>query len=285
MGSEDDYTDWVPAYFNLAVPTQGATPVLVEVPHAGLDVPDGVRHQLCATQVDLERDADIYVDQLCADAAETGATLLTARASRYVVDLNRAADDVDRETVSDRRGAKANQARGVVWRMTTTGVPSLTRPLTEREFANRLAEYYTPYHDTLGRELARLRERFGFATLVAAHSMPSVGRGARGEHRVRRADIVPGTRGRTTADARFIEMVDAHFRAAGLTVRHDDPYRGGYTTGHYGRPESGVHAVQIEINRALYVDETTRQPREGNFERLQRLMTELFDKLGRLDLR
>lgn len=275
----------MPAYFNLAVPTQGATPVLVEVPHAGLGVPDGVRHQICATQVDLERDADIYVDQLCADAAETGATLLTARASRYVVDLNRAADDVDRETVSDHPRPKASQARGVVWRMTTTGVPSLTGPLTEREFRDRLAEYYTPYHDTLGRELGRLRERFGFATLVAAHSMPSVGRGARGERRVRRADIVPGTRGRTTADARFIEMVDAHFRAAGLTVRHDDPYRGGYTTGHYGRPASGVHAVQIEINRGLYVDETTRQPREGNFERLQGLMTELFDKLGRLDLR
>lgn len=280
-----DYTDRVSAYFNLAVPQRGATPVLVEVPHAGLAVPDGARHQLRATQDDLERDADIYVDQLCADAAETGATCLSARVSRYVVDLNRAPDDVDRETVPDFPTPKAMQARGVVWRMTTTGVPSLVRPLSGEEFEARLAAYYTPYHETLRKELGRLRDRFGFVALVAAHSMPSTGRGLRGERSVRRADIVPGTRGRSTADGRFIELVDAHFRAAGLTVRHDDPYRGGYTTGHYGRPRTGVHAVQIEINRGLYVDETTREPRAGNFERLQGLMTELFEKLGRLDLR
>jgi N-formylglutamate amidohydrolase len=115
--------------------------------------------------------------------------------------------------------------------------------------------------------------------------MPSIGRASHGDTGVRRADIVPGTRGRSTADPRVIDLVDSHFRAAGLTVRHDDPYRGGYTTGHYGQPRAGVHAIQIEINRALYVNEATGEPLEGDFERLSKLMTELALRLGRLDLR
>jgi N-formylglutamate amidohydrolase len=275
----------VSVFFDLAVPERGPTAVLVEVPHAGLAVPDVVRDQLRATQEDIERDADIYVDKLCTGVGDVGATLLAARVSRYVVDLNRAPDDVDRETVPDHPAAKAMQPRGVVWRMTTNGAPTLTRPLSASEFGERLAAFHTPYHETITRELARLRERFGFAILLAAHSMPSIGRASHGDTGVRRADIVPGTRGRSTADPRVIDLVDSHFRAAGLTVRHDDPYRGGYTTGHYGQPRAGVHAIQIEINRALYVNEATGEPLEGDFERLSKLMTELALRLGRLDLR
>jgi len=275
----------VSAYYDLTVPERGATAVMVEVPHAGLAVPDAVREQLRAGQDDIERDADIYVDKLCADVVGVGATLLSAHVSRYVVDLNRAPDDVDRETVPDHPSPKAMQPRGVVWRMTTTGAPALTRPLTGDELGARLASFHTPYHLTLEQELDRLRQRFGFVILVAAHSMPSMGRASHGDSGSRRADIVPGTRGRSTADARVIDEVDVHFRAAGLTVRHDDPYRGGYTTGHYGEPRANIHAVQIEINRALYVNEATGQPHDGHFQRLQKLLTELVERLGRLDLR
>jgi N-formylglutamate amidohydrolase len=96
---------------------------------------------------------------------------------------------------------------------------------------------------------------------------------------------VPGTFGRTTADARIIDLVDAHFRAAGLSVLHDDPYKGGFTTTHYGRPREGLHAIQIELNRALYVDEQTCQPKPGEFLALQQLLDALVLKLGALDLR
>jgi N-formylglutamate amidohydrolase len=114
--------------------------------------------------------------------------------------------------------------------------------------------------------------------------MPSVGRSGHGDPGVRRADIVPGSRGRTSADSRVIDLVDAHFRAAGLSVRHDDPYRGGFSTGHYGRPSSGRHAIQVEVNRALYVDEETLRPRTGDFERMRTLLLELVERLGRLQL-
>jgi N-formylglutamate deformylase len=86
------------------------------------------------------------------------------------------------------------------------------------------------------------------------------------------------------ADARLIDLVDQHFREAGLTVRHDDPYRGGWTTQHYGRPASGWHALQIELNRALYVDERTGRPKDGAFEVMETLLADLVRKAGELKL-
>ena len=267
--------------FELKVPDAGAIPVLVEVPHAGLGVPDSVRPLLAAPEAALLRDADIYVDQLYDQAADAGATVLAARLSRYVVDLNRASDDVDRETVPDHPTPRALQPRGVVWRITTDGRPALERPLSFAELRDRVDRFYSPYHRELEAQIERLRERFGFAVLLAAHSMPSSSRSNRGSPR---ADVVPGTRGRTTAAPEVIDLVDEHFVSAGHSVRHDDPYRGGWTTANYGRPHEGVHAIQIELNRALYVDEETLAPKSEEFQRLRRLLTDLIERLGRLDL-
>ena len=212
-------------------------------------------------------------------APRYGAGLLSARVSRYVVDLNRAPDDVDLETVRDHPAPRRAQPRGVVWRVTTEGRPLLRSPLDYRALRERLTRYHEPYHTRLADELESTRQQFGFVVLVAAHSMPSaVRRGPRDVER--RADVVPGTLGRTTAHARVIELVDEHFRAAGLSVRHDDPYRGGYTTAHYGRPGQGTHAIQIELNRALYMDEATCRPKTGDFERLQGLLGALMTRLG-----
>ncbi len=268
--------------FELTVPDRSAIPVLVEVPHAGLGVPDDLRPGLLATRQALMRDADIYVDKLSARVPEVGATLLCATLSRYVVDLNRAPDDVDRETVPDHPSPKAIQPRGVVWRVGTDGRTALPRPLRLDELKQRIADYHTPYHTEVERQLERLRRRFGFVVLLAAHSMPSTGRGVGGT--VRRADIVPGTRGRTTAASPVIDTVDRHFRERGMSVRHDEPYRGGWTTGHYGRPRQGIHAIQVELNRGLYVDEKTHEPLAEGVSSLQEALMTLAEKLGRLDL-
>lgn len=267
--------------FDLKTPTVEPTPLLVEVPHAGLAIPDAVRDQISASASAIQRDADIYVDKLYANAPAQGATLLAANVSRYVVDLNRAADDVDRATCPDHPFPKGTQPRGVVWSMTTDGRSALTKPLTYAQLQARLSAFHAPYHSTLQRELDRLREQFGFAILLAGHSMPSVGRSGHTDPGSHRADVVPGTQGGTTADRRIIELVDSHFREAGLTVLHDDPYKGGYTTKHYGRPGQDQHAIQIELNRALYVNEETGEPRAGDFERLQTLLDALVAKLGR----
>lgn len=256
--------------------------VLVEVPHSGLSIPEELAIE--APRDGVLRDSDIYVDELYADAPRHGASMLVAHASRYVVDLNRAADDVDLDTVPDHPAPRGLQPRGVVWRMTTDGRALMRGPLTYEALEQRLSRFHRPYHGALRNELVRLRARFGHAILIAAHSMPSTGRVLTTGRPVRRADVVPGTRGGSTADRRVIDLVDAHFRAAGLSVRHDDPYRGGYTTGHYGRPREGWHAIQIELNRALYVDETTSERREGDFAALRRVLSELVAKVGELEL-
>jgi N-formylglutamate amidohydrolase len=265
-------------------PEHGRTAVLVEVPHAGLTIPDALRDDILASRETLQRDADLHVDELYRLAPSVGAALLTARLSRYVVDLNRAPDDVDLEPnqggVSALRSA---QPRGVVWRVTTEGRPVLRRPLDASVVRQRLRQYHEPYHVRLGQELLAIRQRFGFAILVAGHSMPSSVR--RNPREVeRRADVVPGTLGRTSAGSEVIELVDQHFREAGLTVRHDEPYRGGFTTAHYGRPADGLHAIQIELNRALYMDELTCAPKPGEFQRLQELLRSLVKRLGELSL-
>ncbi len=270
--------------FELKLPTH-TRPVLVEVPHASVVVPEIVKSELAAPTDALHRDADIYVDELYENAPTHGAALLCARVSRYVVDLNRAQDDVDSATVSDHPAPVGAQPRGVVWRATTDGRPVLTRPLTFEALRKRLARFYVPYHDALRQTLDDLRAQFGYAILLAGHSMPSRGRSLHVDAGERRADIVPGTQGRTTADRRVIDLVERHFKDAGLVVRHDDPYKGGFATTHYGRPHDRVHAIQIEINRALYVDEDTFERKHEDFARLQALLDALVVKLGQLDLR
>src|SRR6185436_16452073 len=114
--------------------------------------------------------------------------------------------------------------------------------LSREEYERRITQIYRPYHAALSRIIERKVGRFGFAILVCAHSMPTQGRRGHVDLGSWRADLVPGTRGRTTANEAFIDEVDEHGRSFGWTVVHDDPYRGGFTTAHYGNPERGVHA-------------------------------------------
>lgn len=267
-----------------AVHSSVPSPLLVEVPHAGLSIPDELAADYLAPPEAVMRDADIYVDRLYANAPRHGAALLTSGVSRYVVDLNRAPNDVDVVSVPDHPSPGALQPRGVIWRATTDGRPILRRPLTFAALEQRLARYYTPYHAALRQHVDRSREQHGYALVLAAHSMPSAGRSLHTDAGSRRADVVPGTLGRTSADARVIDLVDAHFREAGLSVQHDTPYRGGFTTGHYGQPKQGVHVIQVELNRALYVDESTFAVRDPGFAQLQVLLDALVQKLAALSL-
>jgi N-formylglutamate amidohydrolase len=249
--------------FEVVEPPSGESAVVVEIPHAGLSIDPETLAFTVAPARSIARDADLYVDELFQDAPREGATLLVARTSRFVVDLNRGEADIDGETMEG--GGRAPFPRGVVWRLTTDGDPLLTSPLPRREVERRLSTVYRPYHRALDALLRRKLERFGHVVLLCGHSMPSQPRPAPPPAPVRhsappvpyRADLVPGTRGRTTAAGLVIDRVDAHARAFGFSVRHDDPYRGGFSTAHYGRPAQGVHAVQIEIARRLYMDETS----------------------------
>jgi N-formylglutamate amidohydrolase len=267
------------AFFDVVHPEKDETPLVVEVPHAGLGVPPHFATTLLAPARAIARDADLFVDELYAASPDVGASLIVSRVSRYVVDLNRAETDVDAETVV---GAPASPRapRGVVWRLTTDNERSIAAPLTTAELEARLDQIHRPYHAALAETVRRKMEKFGVCVVLAAHSMPSVGRTGHGDTNVQRADVVPGTQGRTTAQASLIDLVERHAQAAGLSVKHDEPYRGGYTTRHWGRPSHGVHAVQVELARRLYMNEAALVKNEA-FSAMKSFATSLVEALGK----
>ena len=276
-------------HFTVREPSSAETPVVVEIPHAGLHVPPQFLPPIVAPARALGRDADLFVDRLYDGAAAEGATSIVAHVSRFAVDLNRAETDIDADAVEG-APSQPRAPRGLIWRLASDGSNVLARPLTRADFEARLAEVYRPYHAELRRIIDHKVAQFGFAVVLAAHSMPSPGKGpvsaptasrtARDERESSGADVVPGTRGRTSAAPCFIDAVDAHARAQGWTVVHDDPYKGGFTTQHYGRPSANVHAVQVELARRLYMNEALLTPDGATFETVRAWCRALVAKLG-----
>ncbi len=262
--------------FTVTPPSAPETAVIVEVPHAGLRL-DPESLALCSAPArSIGRDADLYVDTLFSAAPSVGAHLIYSHMSRYVCDLNRQADDVDAYTSTE--GSATSSPHGVVWRKTTEGRPALATPVPGAEIQRRLDLIYRPYHARLAALIAEKKARFGFAILLCGHSMPSFGR--LGE---RRADVVPGTQGRSTAHRLVIKATEEVTREAGYDFVHDTPYRGGFSTQHYGSPGARIHAIQIELSRRLYMDELTLSKNAG-FSRCSQYCTQLVRSLGRIEL-
>jgi N-formylglutamate deformylase len=266
--------------FVVTEPRAPEVPVIVEVPHAGLGVDAEALATLVAPALALGRDADLYVDELYADAPDLGATLLAAQMSRYVCDLNRSEHDVDRDTVLGAAGRPS--PHGLIWRCTTDNRAAIARPLPKSELERRLRAYYRPYHDKLD-ELVRERlARHGFVIVVSGHSMPSRGRDGHDDPGRDRADVVPGTRQHTTAARAVIEVAERVAARFHFDLAHDDPYRGGHTTVRYGRPAAGIHAIQIELNRKLYMDEATLHKKPNEFRTLRSFCRALIQDLAAL---
>lgn len=271
--------------FDIRRPNGDSLPILVSVPHAGLGVPEELRSDLLVDETVFRTDADLAVDQLYADVPAVGASLLVARLSRYVVDLNRGAGDVDSLSVPDHPFPLADARRGIIWRISTCGQPVLARPLSLAELRARIARFHEPYHAALRATLAELRDEHGHAVLLDGHSMPGISVGENGGVRRRRADIVPGCDGGSTCSRDLLEATCRFFRARGYSVKVDDPYRGGFITRHFGRPAEGWHALQIEVNRDLYLDPLTLEIKPRGFARLRSDLTQFVQSLASLALR
>lgn len=240
------------------------SPLVISFPHVGLEWPaDDPRPR---PAVDFARNADLDVDCLYPDAAALGAATVRARYSRLLIDLNRADDDVSAALVPDHPAPRPRQPpwastggrsppvhnRGLIWRTAVGNVPIFSGPLAYAELQLRLRRYYDPYHRAVEVLLARRRARFGYAVLLEAHSMPSSVPG----------DLVLGTFEGGACSPELEARALAALAAAGpsgvsLAVRLNDPYRGGELVRKFGRPEHGIHALQLEVNRALYMDEAS----------------------------
>ncbi len=268
--------------FRVVEPQGPRIPVIVEIPHASLRLDPIAAALLTAPIRAMVQDADLFVDELFEQAPALGATLLVAEISRYVCDLNRSPTDVDSLSVMGATGTAA--PHGLVWRLTTGSQTALQAPIPRTEYERRIITYHEPYHRTLTELVGTIRNEFGFAILLCAHSMPSQGRSPTSDAVSRRADVVPGSRGGTTTNERVLGVPERLARDYGLTLRHDDPYRGGYSTGRLGQPNTGQHALQIELSRATYMDETSLMPHAG-FDRMKGFCGELVSALGSLRLR
>jgi N-formylglutamate amidohydrolase len=217
------------------------------------------------------------VDELVTDAPAQGAAVLRAHVSRYVVDLNRSRDEYDARAVAGAR-SDVSLPHGLFWHTTAAGDRLLRRPLSEVEAQARLEAIYDPYHAELERLVHERLDAHGVAVILAVHSMPAVGATRAGHQR--RADVVPGTQNFTTASPDLIALVESWARDEGLSLAHDDPYRGGWVTKHWGRPRRQCHAIQVEFCRDLYMDERTLERKPANLALLRGACRNLVQRLG-----
>lgn len=229
-------------------PATGALPVLVSVPHAGRDYPPEVLALALHGLPSLRRLEDPLVDRLIGGAVDAGAGAAVALTPRAVVDCNRAEDEIDPTVVAVAKdsalSARARGGLGIVPGRIAGYGPLWRRPIAGDELENRLAQVHRPFHAAISGELARIHAAFGCALLIDCHSMPSVA-GV--------ADVVIGDRhGRTAAPWIRSELVRL-IAAAGLTAAVNDPFAGGHVVERHGSPARGIHAVQLEIGRALYL--------------------------------
>jgi N-formylglutamate amidohydrolase len=208
----------------------------------------------------LRRNEDIYIDKLFAPAVIAGAPLLTARFPRCFVDVNRAATEIPQEW-SDTQvepSPRTQAGIGVIPTHINETLPIYADALTKAQATARLDKLYHPYHKALQDIIDESREIFGQALLIDCHSMP--GFAPMGS---RRPDIVLGDRFGNSCHAATLATFKASFQRAGYSVAVNHPYAGGFVTTHYGQPAMGVEAIQIEINRDLYVNPVTLAPKQG----------------------
>lgn len=243
------------ATFRLLTP-HAPGPFVFASPHSGETYPADMRPSTALSDKSLKSAADAWVDRLIAPAVEHGVTVLTADVARAYLDLNRGADELDAQLIEDAPATaaspRASAGYGVVPRLSGDGRPLYDRRLTMDEVDARVARVHTPYHAALDAVMAETRVRCGRAVLVDWHSMPAraVG-GARG------VDVVLGDRHGAACDASLTRRVRTAFEQMGWRVALNHPYAGGWTTTRWGRPAEGYHALQIELSRALYLDEAT----------------------------
>lgn len=268
--------------FDLAWPERLRAPILVDSPHSGTAYPEAFLRQTRLDQRAIRRSEDAFVDELCRPAVGLGAAMLAAEFPRAYLDVNREPLELDPRMFVGAVPAQTNVASlrvagglGTIPRIVSEREEIYGGPIPIEEALERIASLYAPYHATLQRALGVIQAQFGVAILIDCHSMPSLVRGSSAEGR---ADIVLGDRNGTSCTAALTDMVSVLLRAAGYRVARNKPYAGGYITERYGRPETGVHALQIEISRGLYMNETTMRKTSG-FETLQRDLTRVFSDL------
>ncbi|MCA6225513.1 N-formylglutamate amidohydrolase [Phenylobacterium sp.] len=263
------------------VEAQPATPLVFASPHSGRLYPDDMNPAL--DPLLIRRSEDAWVDDLVAEGPIRGAPLIRALTARTYLDVNRDPTELDPRLFGETLPAQARTLSprvaaglGVVARVASGGAEIYDRRLSLAEGLSRIARVHAPYHDALSRLLSRARTAHGFAVLIDWHSMPATA--APG------IDFVLGDRFGASCRPALTDAVETMLTDAGYRTARNFPFAGGYTTEHYGRPERRTHALQVEINRGLYLDES-RLETTADFERLRRAPGGIIARLAAADWR
>lgn len=266
--------------FVLIEPLRRTAPLIFASPHSGRRYPPELLANARVSLISLRRSEDAYVDELFAGAAAHGAAVLSATVARAYIDLNRDPGELDPEMFEERppHSPQASSARvqaglGAIPRISGDGQTIYRRKLSLDEAERRINAVHRPYHALLQNLVAETRELFGCAVLIDCHSMPNSARGAHAP------DIVLGDRFGASCHPSVTALAEATLRRQGYRVARNTPFAGGHTTQTYGRPAAHVHALQIEINRGLYVDERTLE-RTNGYVRVRADMTRLAEALS-----
>ncbi len=271
------------AALEILAPELQRVPLVFASPHSGCDYPGPFLAQSALDPMMLRRSEDSYVDQLYAAAPAHGAPLLKALFPRAYLDVNREPYELDPAMFDEilppyvkTDSPRVRAGLGTIARLVSSGAEIYNRKLSFAEAERRVRELYRPYHAARSELVDRTRQRFGYCILVDCHSMPSPGGDNTGEGRV---DFVLGDCFGSACHPGITRAVDAALRHRGYRVLHNTPYAGGFTTRHYGKPHLGVHALQIEVDRGLYMDEATHIPTSG-FSTLRTDLTHLIAALA-----
>jgi N-formylglutamate deformylase len=253
--------------FEIVEPDEQTIPLVFNSPHSGRVYP---RAFLQASRLDpltLRRSEDSFVEELFAGVTGLGAPLMQAHFPRAYLDVNREPYELDPRMFDGRLPAFANTRSmrvagglGTIARIVGDSQEIYARRLPVEDALLRIELLYKPYHRALQKLLQRTQRTFGMAVLVDCHSMPSA-QAQRDE--AGRCDFVIGDRYGTSASALFADVIDGALRSRGYTVTRNKPYAGGYITEHYGNPAAHCHALQVEVSRALYMDERRFVRSEG----------------------
>ena len=264
-------------------PAGATSPIVADSPHSGRFYPPDF--ETCVDRASLQRLEDGFVDELVTDMTNTGATVVLARFPRAYIDPNRAEHDLDPTLIEGPwlqpllPSTKTELGVGLIFRRTLDGRHLYPGRLTSQAIHHRLNTCYVPYHAHLKDSLDAVYAEHGHVIHLNCHSMPSLSGLASARAASERPDFCLGNRHGTTASQALMDQIEGMLQGCGYVVSRNVPYAGVELVRRYAEPESGRHSIQIEINRALYMDEQTHQPHDG-LTRIRAVMTALAAELG-----
>lgn len=269
--------------YHLVQPEAHTSRVVFASPHSGRDYSWQFLRYTALDEVTIRSSEDAFVDRLFDCAPQFGAPFIKAGAPRAYIDLNRSVEELDPALIEGVRRQTHNpriaSGLGVVPRVVANGRPIYRGKLPLAEAELRIAQYWHPYHEKLRMLMGQAHARFGEAILIDCHSMPREALDGMTKSTSRRPQIVLGDRFGASASQTVVDRIEAAFTDAGLLVARNTPFAGAYITQAYGRPSRQHHAIQIEIDRSLYMDEREVRP-NANFHNFRKLLRSVVAEIA-----